>query len=661
MVQSKLPFPESEFVPSDEYDEPAVWLRCLILVESPEPPVRIIRRVTFRRGLNIVCTEPRLVEDKKPVGHSVGKSLMVRIIRYCLGENRFCTDSQRAAIAAKLERGYVFALLRVGGEDWAVARPIGLESGSGESWCVRSTKLHDLIDDEHRLKYREFVDAVGDATSKCYAEIDLPRASRRANWRDLLGWLSRDQDCHFDHQAEWREPELHAGPRALALEDAYLVMRMALGLLGPDEIGLLEHHRGLLEKKRKAEELVRQYEAYLSQAEARLRSAVDELSEQPPGEMFGAAFVNVAEQKIASLTELLDDPDVLNRDELNDLQDALTASLRNEGTLEERLRQLSVQYDSVAAELENAQEHDSSTLLQQLGGLRWKCSYFKTKGEAMDAGCPGKRMVDQGIADPWRKQRIKDLQEELDAIGQQRDAIRSDVEVARQNTTQHRRALAEKTRDYVRIRSDVTSEIGRWTARKDEAERYSSAWRDLRAIQNGRDARQKKIDESLDALRQARTKFEQQKARISEFYDAVLRRTISPLAEGRIEVDGDGVRPVSNDVVADSGTTLREYAGVLSFDLACLAAGICGTGYLPRLWIHDSPRQADSEEQLYFSVLELISELERAFPEGRRPSFQYILTTTSPPPAHLNTSPFVRARLHARTEKGKLLRREFGK
>ena len=97
------------------------------------------------------------------------------------------------------------------------------------------------------------------------------------------------------------------------------------------------------------------------------------------------------------------------------------------------------------------------------------------------------------------------------------------------------------------------------------------------------------------------------------------------------------------------------------FDLACLAASLCGVGHLPRFWIHDSPRQADSEEQLYYSVLRLISDFEASYPKGKRPAFQYILTTTSAPPAEVNRPPFVRMRLHARAGSGKLLKCDFGK
>jgi len=661
MAQSNLPFPDLQIEPAGRFDEPEIWVRRLVFVTSPVAPIQVIRRIAFRRGLNIVCTEPRLPVDTQPVGHSVGKSLLVRIIRYCLGEDRFCTDTQRAGIALKHERGYVFAVIRVGGEDWAVARPLGLESGYADSWCVRSSRLKGLVPKDDRLKFREFVEALNAATRDCYAEIDLPNAERRANWRDLLGWLSRDQDCYFAHHAEWRAAELLAGPRALTREDAYLVMRMALGLLGPEEIGLIDKHRKLLAGKADAEAKARQYAAYVEQAENRLRATMDELRDLPAGEVFGAAFISIADGKAKSLNDLLQDPQVLNRQELAEHQDALTKALRSEGAFQATLDGLETKEQVTEAELQNAKSQDAPTLLRVLTGSLWKCSYFRFKEEAMDAGCPGKTMVEQGIADPWRTQRIKDLTEELAVIERQREVARSSLQQATESSALARKQLSEATTEFVRVRDNITRQVGQWMARKDEAERYTAAWRDLNDIENGRDARQRRVAKSAEALQGARNRFEKQKGLLSDFYDAVLKQIISPRAEGMIQVDGDGMRPSSNAIVADSGMTLRQYADVLSLDLACLAASVCGVGHLPRFWIHDSPRQADSEEQLYHSIIGWISRLEESYTDNKLPSFQYILTTTSQPPKDVNRWPFVRARLHARRDDGKLLRCDFGK
>lgn len=661
MVQSRLPFPDVQITPSGEYGEPDIWLRRLILVDNPEPPIHIIRRIAFRRGLNIICTEQRLPEDTQPVGHSVGKSLLVRIVRYCLGEDRFCTESQRSGIAAQIENGYAFAVIRVKGQDWAVARPLGLRSGYGGSWCVQSSRLKDLLNQESRLKYRQFVDALDEATKECYADIDLPRAERKANWRDLLGWLSRDQDCYFKHHADWREAELQAGPRALTREDAYLVMRTSLGLLSLDEISLMENHRRLLARKKEAETLAEQYTAYTARAEEQLRSALEELRDLPPGELFGSAFVNIASKKIDSLEQLLADPDIFVQEDLSELQDSIAQSLRTEGALQNEVNTLTAKEQATQEELANAEQQDALTLLATLSGLRWKCRYYKSREDAENAGCPGETMTDQGIADPWRKQRIKDIQDELAAIRADTRRAQRDLEAVRRETTKYRRALSQHTAKVVRARGDISQKIGLWNARRDEAERYAAACRRLNALSSDRSAQEKEISDSTAALRAARSRFEAQKADLSAHYESVLKRIIAPNAEGTIEVDGDGIRPNSNAVVADSGTTVREYADVLSFDLACLAASTCGIGYLPRLWIHDSPRQADSEEQLYYSILRLIAEMEAKYNGGQRTAFQYILTTTSAPPPELNRSPYVRLRLHARTADGKLLRCDFGK
>ncbi len=95
-------------------------------------------------------------------------------------------------------------------------------------------------------------------------------------------------------------------------------------------------------------------------------------------------------------------------------------------------------------------------------------------------------------------------------------------------------------------------------------------------------------------------------------------------------------------------------ATVLGFDIACLIASISGIGYLPRLLIHDSPREADMEEPMYHALFRLVAELE-ASSEGREASFQYIVTTTTQPPEELACMPFLRLKLDARRVEDLLL------
>lgn len=54
-----------------------------------------------------------------------------------------------------------------------------------------------------------------------------------------------------------------------------------------------------------------------------------------------------------------------------------------------------------------------------------------------------------------------------------------------------------------------------------------------------------------------------------------------------------------------------------------------GDTRLPAFLLHDSPREADLGLALYHSLFHLVHELEEF---GSAPLFQYIVTTTTPPP-----------------------------
>jgi hypothetical protein len=82
---------------------------------------------------------------------------------------------------------------------------------------------------------------------------------------------------------------------------------------------------------------------------------------------------------------------------------------------------------------------------------------------------------------------------------------------------------------------------------------------------------------------------------------------------------------------------------LLAFDLAALVTGIEGRGSFPRFLIHDGPREADISENVYDRLFIFAQELERCF-EGEL-SFQYIVTTTTPPPARCAREPILRLKL----------------
>jgi hypothetical protein len=81
---------------------------------------------------------------------------------------------------------------------------------------------------------------------------------------------------------------------------------------------------------------------------------------------------------------------------------------------------------------------------------------------------------------------------------------------------------------------------------------------------------------------------------------------------------------------------------VVAFDLAALAMTIEGSTHLSGLLLHDSPREADLGFSLYERLFWFVRKLEEY---GPSPLFQYIITTTTEPPAEFRAKPWLRALL----------------
>ena len=62
---------------------------------------------------------------------------------------------------------------------------------------------------------------------------------------------------------------------------------------------------------------------------------------------------------------------------------------------------------------------------------------------------------------------------------------------------------------------------------------------------------------------------------------------------------------------------------------------------------------------LFSRLFEVVHLLEKEFEDPDDVSFQYIVTTTTPPPKHLATKPFIAETLDAKSDKGLLFKQKF--
>ena len=108
-----------------------------------------------------------------------------------------------------------------------------------------------------------------------------------------------------------------------------------------------------------------------------------------------------------------------------------------------------------------------------------------------------------------------------------------------------------------------------------------------------------------------------------------------------------------------SGEAVETLAILLADVSSVLFNCVSKEANLPGFLLHDSPREADLGLRLYRSFISFIAKLEAAFGGADNCPFQYILTTTSPPPRDLREPPARKDRFSANSEHDLFLRRNI--
>jgi hypothetical protein len=144
--------------------------------------------------------------------------------------------------------------------------------------------------------------------------------------------------------------------------------------------------------------------------------------------------------------------------------------------------------------------------------------------------------------------------------------------------------------------------------------------------------------------------------RFSSAFEYVARALLG----GEIQAGVEGSRRSIQLRIARDGnrdsvaiTTVK----LLAFDLAALTTSVERNGQFPRLLIHDCPREADLAPDIYDSLFLYAQELERSF-HGEA-GFQYIVTTTTEPPASAACEPWLRLQLSGASSVERLFRLDF--
>ena len=243
----------------------------------------MIRDIPFRRGVNVIRVIDRPTGKVGPVGHSVGKTLLMRFIRYCLGEKFYAIEDTTEQIAGIFRNGHVIAEVVVKGVGWVVPRPFAV-GGTLASHAERSDRWTDAREPGRIAEpFEAFVETLSQAVLAKWPPLYLPNTKRNATWLDLLGWLSRDQECNFTHYNDWRSKDAHSGSKQHTREDASLIAAWGLGLIDAKEAEGRAAHQKLLAEREKAEEFLKNEAAIQTASRRVLNVRFPELSSEENG------------------------------------------------------------------------------------------------------------------------------------------------------------------------------------------------------------------------------------------------------------------------------------------------------------------------------------------------------------------------------------------
>ncbi len=652
--------PELQVKPKEGAREPRLWFRRFAI--WPGPGGQPIQDCTFGPGLNIIWS-PDPVDrgvrdgDEPPPGpgHGAGKTLVCRLLRYCMGEPHFASDVLRTKISSAFKDGRVGVEVIVEGKPWAVVRSIGV---FGHDLVLEGAALETAISSEMAATGMEpFVQMLAERFVTPDVAALVANAPERA-WLLALAWLSRDQECHFSKVTEWRVDGGKSGSPAhgMSAGDATNVVRALIGAITPKERDL---EAQLAKFKKERDDEARGVERRRWLIENALKKLLKEIGIEgqaiPDGDLLGPFLRNAASSRVAKVAvvdakgEMASVPDLeAAADEAQKEVERLT----NEITSSEGKANTAA---AVAKQIESETPGLSATIDEAEAPMCPVCEVPIDRGLA--EGCKLSHKLPNLTS--LHERRAKNAQDLRKKQAEERQAKQT-VERLRLNL-----AAANAKRD--KARRDLTA------ARKLRDER-TEAWYAVRRTGDDVDSLEKlfsehaaaekkvdRLDEQLKKLKKEVAAERDQHAlvfsRLGSHFDPLVRRLLGrlPTASGKVHQDGNGLQLVV-DFGGERNTPAIDLVKVLAFDLATLCRSIEGATQLPALLIHDSPRSSDLGLSIYHELFRLMHELEDV---GGAPLFQYIVTTTSRPPDELVGDDRVRLKLKGAPAEARLLGRDL--
>lgn len=659
---------------------PDVWIQRIALLSRIVPEPAYIREViTLRKGLNIIWAEEPESEDigGDIAGHSAGKTTLCRILRYILGEKTFSNKANTLAIKKAFPNGYVAAELHVKGQLYAVLRPLG---ENRNSYVLKGGTIEQVIKERGEVAYQDnYPVKLGlDQFIEDFATTSVVRTNEPIQWGHILAWCARDQEARFQNIHDWRSSRSESEWPSFRFpkSDPLFVMRVALGLFLPDELkseeSLAEITRKLTEAESELEKAKREPEYWRDHHNMKLREQLADIIPESKREIADAPLQGG--DLFPDLKRLTDKAAYVlggQQDEDDKRLETLvqTITLRQEEIfgLRNDLKGLQALFkvdDVATGELKNAQSSDQTAKSQieeaqhqlcPFGDLLiGNCSHVKERQSKLTATADRNAVHSAKELENREAERKKvDLQ-----ITKLKMLIKSkEDEVTR--LTKDSDTLKTARTERTNLKTDLSTNLQAlivWTERA----LNPRAFEKLAAKSQEIDSLKEQITAKQAALNQLIAEHDENRDLLSLIFSASAKSVLPSAAyDGVVKFQDRELDFKITKKGTMSGEAMETLA-VLLGDLSCLVFNsLSEKSLLPGIMIHDSPREADLGLRLYHRFIRFVADLDQSFAETTGCPFQYILTTTTPPPESLKRSDAVRLQLDAAIEDGLLLRTDL--
>lgn len=627
---------------------PLLWAEKIALLSHPNP-TKELRSIPFTPGLNVVRTQRRKPSERRCVAHDVGKTLLVRLLRYTLGEPWFGDRATMDRVRDVYPFGLVVAQWHLADGQWTVVRALDEQWQPG--YAVRGFDWSSSLEAPNtRLPLDVFFNEIDAQMTFRLPKFLLP-STEDAGFADILPWLARDTQFGFHKADSWRDKDINFGqPNSPSTNR--LLMKWLAGLMSPAET----NSRNLKQASRtESKSNTAAHEKNATRLAALYDSLKDSAGFVPPQRSEddeAIATEELAEELIAFISGQLGAVQSRNSEE----ERSDTKMLAEAETKSKRLR-------DQQSEAMRQEEHAKAKVQQLASTLA-----CELKEDKPPPGCPA------GARCQWRLELEKNsmaggpigeeshldrLRSEQADAKMHRDACSLKLASVNENFEAAELELTE-LRDRVQTnRSKRQATLSRWNQLGEMTSPLLTAINAFNTSKHQADMSESDLDWHQKIIRQEEKSeiSESNLKRVEHCYSHVLSRIIDDVARGSLELGG-GLRPSRNQDAIRHGTALTTIENILAFDLGCVLASMCGIGSHPRLLIHDGPREGEAESELFASLLKTAQWM-KSLCEPSDVSFQYIVTTADAPDAYSEDHPAVAGVLHGRSPDGLLLKKQF--